>query len=157
MGTKRTLATDEESGTVWGTVFQFAKASSEDSVRPLTGGTNSWGNGAIDLPIGSYSSFDTELDWYEIQFAVGPTVPLCEGVCVYGGPFLHLVEADLELRGRSSSSHNRYEYELEQHLEIGGYIGAQAELGDPNVLLGAEFLYTGEAWGAGIGVTILCP
>ena len=154
VGCKRTLAKDEESGTVWGTVFQFAQGSSEDTITTTSSAYGTWGNGAVSIPAPSEASsrrIDAELDWYAIQLAVGPTIPLCEGVCLYGGPFLHLVEADLEVKT------SRYEYELEQHVELGGYVGLQAELGDPNVLLGAEFLWTGEAWGFGIGATILIP
>jgi len=149
IGCKKTISKDEESGTVWGTVFQFSEARRiDDSFRPVAAGT--WGNGLISQ--GSSGLTEAELELYEIQLAAGPTVPLCEGVCLYGGPLLHFVEGDLEVKNDG----NRYEYDLEQHLEIGAYVGAQAELAD-NILLGAEFLWTGEAWGLGIGATILCP
>ncbi|MBL7188421.1 MAG: hypothetical protein ISS70_19010 [Phycisphaerae bacterium] len=78
-------------------------------------------------------------------------VPVCEGVCLYGGPFLNFTEADLEIKG------SREEYELEQRLQLGAYIGALVSLGDPNASLSAEFLWTGEAWGVGIGASIRCP
>ena len=153
IGCKKTIVKDEESGTVWGTVFQFSQARRiNDDVRPVSGSPNTWGNAHI-TSLDSDGITETELDLYAIQLAAGPTVPLCEGVCLYGGPFLHFVEGDLETKADSE----RVEYELEQHLEIGAYVGLQAELGDPNVLLGAEFLWTGEAWGLGIGATILCP
>ena len=154
IGCKKTIFTDPDSGTIWGTVFQFSEARRiNDTSRPLSGATNTWGNGNISL--GGSGQTDAELELYEIQLAVGPTIPLCEGVCLYGGPFLHFVEGDLEVK--NSASGRRYEYDLEQHLELGGYVGLQAELGDPNVQLGAECLWTGEAWGVGVGVTILCP
>jgi len=155
IGCKKTIFTDEESGTVWGTVFQFSQARRiDDKFTPTGGSADTWGNGHIGVGAASGQSA-AELDLYAIQLAAGPTVPLCEGVCVYGGPFLNFVEGDLEVKMLSTGG--RSNYELEQHLELGGYVGLQAELGDPNILLGAEFLWTGEAWGVGIGATILCP
>ncbi|MHC4628000.1 MAG: hypothetical protein ACYTDV_13555, partial [Planctomycetota bacterium] len=155
IGVKKTIFTDPDSETVWGTVFQFAQARRiEDDVRSVSGGINTWGNGHISLPGSGVS--ETEMDLYAIQLAAGPTVPLCEGVCLYGGPFLNFVEGDLEVR-YDSAGNDRNNYELEQHLELGGYIGAQVEVGDPNILVGGEFLWTNEAWAIGIGATILCP
>ena len=152
IGCKKTISTDPDSGTVWGTVFQFSQARRiEDKFTP-TGAADTWGNGHI-LVGTAVGQSAAELDLYAIQLAAGPTVPLCEGVCLYGGPFLNFVEGDLEVK----IPNDRDNYELEQHLEIGAYIGAQAELGDPNILLGAEFLWTGEAWAFGIGATILVP
>ncbi|KPK37369.1 MAG: hypothetical protein AMJ65_14715 [Phycisphaerae bacterium SG8_4] len=154
VGVKKTIFTDPDSETVWGTVFQFAQARRiEDKFTP-TGALDTWGNGHIS--VGAAAGQNTaELDLYSIQLAAGPTVPVCEGVCVYGGPFLNFVEGDLEVKMPSTGG--RSTYELEQHLEIGAYVGAQMELGDPNIRVGAEFLWTGEAWGFGIGATILVP
>jgi hypothetical protein len=153
VGVKKTIFTDPDSGTVWGTVFQFSEARRiEDKFTP-TGAADTWGNGHIS--VGAAAGQNTaELDLYAIQLAAGPTVPLCEGVCLYGGPFLNFVEGDLEVKMPSTGG--RSNYELEQHLEIGAYIGAQAELAD-NIMVGGEFLWTGEAWGLGIGATILMP
>jgi hypothetical protein len=154
IGCKKTIFTDPDSETVWGTVFQFSQARRiEDKFTPTTA-SDTWGNGHIS--VGAASGQNTaELDLYAIQLAAGPTVPICEGVCVYGGPFLNFVEGDLEVKMPSTGG--RSNYELEQHLEIGGYVGAQVEVGDPNILVGGEFLWTGEAWALGIGATILCP
>ena len=106
-------------------------------------------NLAIGLPGGNTP---TKLEWYEVQVALGPVVPLSEDVCVYGGPFLHFAEADLEVRGSSRS-----EYDLEQKLQLGAYIGTLISLGDPNASLMAELLYTGEGWGFGIAAMFKCP
>jgi len=148
IGTKRTLAESED--TKWGVVAQLTQGKSEDNVR-LASPAGTWGNGRISMPSGSSVS-QTKLEWYEVQLAVGPTVPLSEDVCIYGGPFLHFAEADLELKGNS-----RYEYEIEQKLQLGAYIGTLISLGDPNASLMAELLYTGEGWGVGIGAMIRCP
>jgi len=156
IGTKRTLAQDGD--TTWGVLAQFARGKSEDHVR-VTGDDQTWGNGSIELPapLGEASSRKAEakLEWYEIQLAMGPTVPLSEDVCVYGGPFLHFAEADLEGRGTRGSS--RGEIELEQKWELGAYVGTLISLGDPNASLMAEFLYTAEGWGFGVGAMFKCP
>jgi len=154
VGTKRTLA--EDGDTKWGVLAQFAQGKSEDTVTvPSTPGVGNpnptWGNGTINL--GSGGRVPTKLEWYEVQLAMGPTVPLSDDVCVYGGPFLHFAEGDLEVRDGS----DRDEYELEQKLQLGAYIGTLITLGDPNASLMAEFLYTGNAWGFGIGAIFACP
>ncbi len=147
LGTKRTLA--EDGDTKWGVLAQYTQGKSEDNVRTVTSGT--WGNQAIPVPTTGATVSPTKLEWYEVQLALGPTVPLSEDVCVYGGPFLHFAEADLEIRG------SRTQYDLQQKLQLGAYVGTLISLGDPNASLMAEFLYTGEGWGFGIGVLCKCP
>ncbi len=151
IGTKRTLAQDGD--TKWGVLGQFTQGKSEDNVRVTSSG-GTWGNGTIGVPSGNTPA---KLEWYEVQLAVGPTVPLSEDMIIYGGPFLHFVEADLEVRSAPSVSDSRYEYELEQKLQLGAYIGTLVSLGDPNASLMAEFLYTGEAWGWSVGAMFKCP
>ncbi|MHC4570064.1 MAG: hypothetical protein ACYTE3_30440, partial [Planctomycetota bacterium] len=152
IGTKRTLAQDGE--TKWGVLGQYTQGKSEDNVRvpPSPGAPNpTWGNGSIRL--GGGGNVPTKLEWYEVQLALGPTVPLSEDVCVYGGPFLHFAEADLEVR----EGLDRDEYDLEQKLQLGAYIGTLISLGDPNASLMAELLYTGEGWGFGIAAMFKYP
>ena len=134
--TKRTLH-DNGNDTKWGTIFQYCRGSSEDK----TSASTTYGNGAI----GAISANKkVELDWYEMQLALGPAVQVNEEICIYGGPFLHFVEGDLKYQG------SQYEYELEQLFELGGYIGLMYDLGN-RASLSLEFLATGETWGAGIG------
>ena len=150
IGSKRTLA--EDGDTKWGVLGQYSSVKSEDNVRGVSGsGNQSWGNGSIGLP--SSGAFPAKLEYYEIQIAAGPTIPLSEDVCVYGGPFLHFMEGDLEVKDGS----DRNEYELEQNFELGVYVGALVNLGDPNASLMAEVLYTDSGWGVGIGAMILFP
>jgi hypothetical protein len=149
IGTKRTLA--EDGDIKWGILGQYTQGKSEDNVRVPVPGSPTWGNGAIDL--GPGGNVPAKLEWYEVQVALGPTVPLSEDVCVYGGPFLHFAEADLE--GRIGST--RGEVDLEQKLQLGAYIGTLISLGDPNASLMAELLYTGEGWGFGIAAMFKCP
>lgn len=97
---------------------------------------------------------DAEIDLWEVQIATGPTVQL-EGVCVYGGPFLHFVRGDLDadISGTDSfSALNRVELsqDVRQESEIGFYAGLQGEA-DADTSWYAEYRITGDAWGIGIG------
>jgi len=134
---KRTLH-DNGSDTKWGTIFQYSTGQSEDKT---TASSSSYANGHLD----EVGPGTMELDWYEIQLALGPCIQVNEDVSLYGGPFIHLFEGDL--RHKSSAVE---EVELEQLWELGGYIGALINLGS-NASLSAEFLFTGEAWGFGVG------
>jgi hypothetical protein len=151
IGTKRTLA--ENGDTKWGVLGQISQGKSEDTITAASG--QSFGNGSITGPFSAGARHAMKLEWYEVQVALGPTVPISEDICVYGGPFLHFVEGDLEIRG------SRAEFELEQRLQLGAYAGVLANIGDVgslnNVSVMAELLWTGEAWGVGIGATIRCP
>ena len=138
VGTKRTLH-DNESGTKWGTIFQYCRGQSEDKIS----NASTFGNDAFSVGAGR----KVELDWYEMQLALGPAIQMNEELCLYGGPFLHFAEGDVEVQGSQN------EYELEQRVELGGYIGALMSLG-ANASLSLEFLITGEAWGVGIGAMI---
>jgi len=138
VGTKRTLH-DNGSDTKWGTVFQYGTGESDDKIS-VTSGYANWHL----FPV---SPGTLELDWYEMQLALGPAVQVNEDLCLYGGPFLHFAEADLRHKSLGGST---YEVELEQAWELGGYIGALMNLGS-GASLSLEFLITGEAWGFGIG------
>jgi len=144
VGVKRTLH-DNGSDTKWGTVFQYARGQSSDTIRVPAGVNQSFGNGEISLPGPDSLSFD--LDWYEVQLALGPAVQVNEDLCVYGGPFLHFFEGDLN--GKDATG-GRGEYEIQQLWELGAYVGAVLNVGS-NASLSVEFLYTGEGWGAGVG------
>jgi hypothetical protein len=137
VGTKRTLH-DNGSDTKWGALFQYSTGETDDKIS----NTSSYANGHL----GPVSAGTLEYDWYEMQLALGPAVQVNEDLCVYGGPFLHFVEADLRHKAGGSVE----EAELEQAWELGGYIGALLNLGG-SASLSIEFLITGEAWGAGIG------
>lgn len=138
VGTKRTLH-DNGSDTKWGTVFQYATGSSEDTIATASNFAN--GN-LVGVPAGT----KVEADWYLIQLALGPAVQVNEDLCLYGGPFLAFLEGDV--RGKIGGA--TFEGEIEQAWELGGYIGALINLGS-GAGLSVEFLITGEAWGFGIG------
>jgi hypothetical protein len=120
-GTKFTFA--EQGDLAWGGLFQMGWLSGEDTV----------------------SGVDIDFDAYEIQFAVGPTVDLGI-VSIYGGPFLHFVDGEVEgtIAGLGSAT-----LDLEQESEFGGFIGISAEL-DQSSDIGIEFLFTGDADAVGV-------
>ncbi len=98
---------------------------------------------------------DAELDLREIQVAVGPTIQL-EGVAVYGGPFLHFVDGDIEtsVSGLPAGGPPLDRVELKEDIQeqsmLGIYAGLQGEA-DENTSLYAEYRMTADAWGIGIG------
>ena len=100
---------------------------------------------------------DAELDLREIQVAIGPTVQF-EGLSVYGGPFLHFVDGTVEtsVSGLDSSGVPPLERvelseDIEQASEIGAYAGLLGEA-DADTSWYAEYRFTGDAWGLGVGV-----
>lgn len=101
-------------------------------------------------------SGDVEIDYMEIQVAVGPTYQL-EGFSVYGGPFLHFITGDLDadLAGADSfAAVNQVELsqDIREESIFGVFVGAQGEWDDDTGWF-AEFQMTGDAWGIGIGGT----
>jgi hypothetical protein len=138
---KRTLH-DNGSDTKWGTLFQYSRGKSSDTIQVAAGG-QTFGRHAISMSAGKNN---VDLDWYEVQLALGPAVQVNEDLCVYGGPFLHFLEGDLSIKDSSAQA----EYELQQLWELGGYVGAVLNIGS-NASLSLEFLYTGDGWGAGVG------
>ncbi len=99
---------------------------------------------------------DADLELREIQVAVGPSLQL-EGVCVYGGPFLHFVEGDIEasVSGLDASGVPPLEQvelseDINEESAFGVYAGLQGEASE-NTSWYAEYRMTGDAWGIGIG------
>jgi hypothetical protein len=147
VGTKKTFV---DNGDVkWGAVFQFSWAG-EDMDDRFSGQSISFANGGISAS----SVSKVELEWYEIQLALGPQWMVEEGIYLYGGPFLHFLEGDLDLETAPSSPSTRYEYEIEQESEFGGFVGCLVEL-DPHIAANVEGQYTNDAWLLVAGVTWL--
>lgn len=86
----------------------------------------------------------TEYEAYEIQIAVGPTYDM-DGISIYGGPFLHFVDGEIEYAGVITS-------DIEQESEFGGYVGLNAELTE-SANWQIELQFTGDAYAicSGIG------
>jgi len=123
-GTKFTFA---EAGSVaWGGVFQMLSMSSEGSMYG-------------DIPGYGFQTIAIETQIFDIQIAVGPTYT-GEGFSLYGGPFLHFVDGDLEGKALGAT----VEFDLEQKSEFGGYIGATVDLAEFTSLF-VEYQMTGDA------------
>lgn len=118
-GTKVTIS--EQDAITWGGLFQILWAEGDDTV---------FGE-------------DAEIDAYEIQIAIGPTYD-AENVRIYGGPFLHLVDGDLEVMGIDVA-------DIEQDSVFGGYVGAQFDIAE-NSCVSVEAQFTGDAWAISGGI-----
>lgn len=79
----------------------------------------------------------TDIEYYEIQIAFGPTYDY-DGVSIYGGPFLHFVDGEVDYAGVLTT-------DIENDSEFGGYIGLNAELKE-NANWQIEIQFTGDAY-----------
>jgi len=123
-GAKFTVA--EKDSVTWGGLFQMCSTSSEGSVSG-------------DVPGYGWQTIDLDIQLYDIQIAFGPTYTQ-EAFSIYGGPFLHFVDGDLEvsLLGESGT------VDIEQESEFGGYVGSQFDLAESSSLF-IEYQMTGDA------------
>ena len=143
VGTKKTFI---DNGDVkWGAVFQFSWAEVDDK---FSSQSISFANGAIS----ESGVTKVGLEWYEIQLALGPQWMVDDGIYLYGGPFLHFLEGDLDVT--TSGPRTRYEYELEQESEFGGFVGCMLEL-DPHIVANVEGQIMSDAWLLAVGVNWL--
>ena len=120
--TKVTFASAEKID--WGALFQMSWIDTEDTIEGV----------------------DLEIDGYEMQIAAGPTLKM-EGWKLYGGPFLHFVDADIEVEILDLTG----SADLEEDSEFGGYVGTQIDLTE-NTALNIEGQVTGGGWGIGAGI-----
>ncbi len=123
-GSKFTVAKDKQ--VTWGGLFQMVSLSSEDSATS-------------EVPIQGYTSASVDVQLFDIQIAFGPTYTQ-EAFSIYGGPFLHFVDGDLDVRANWDSG----SVDIEQESEFGGYFGAMIELAESASLFG-EYQMTGDA------------
>lgn len=128
----------EDGDVTWGGLFQTTWSNPDESDIKLQGDSAFTG--------------DAELDFWEVQVAIGPTVDI-DGVSVYGGPFLHFVGGDLDFDGQTTTGGTvttTARQDLREESHIGGYIGAQWFVND-NTCANVEVQFTGDAWAAGVG------
>lgn len=85
-------------------------------------------------------------DWTEIQIAIGPSYS-DKRFCLYGGPFLHFIDGDVEgtIAGIPVSG------DFEEDSNFGGFVGAQIEIAE-NTTLGIEYQLTGSAQAVGLSI-----
>jgi opacity protein-like surface antigen len=140
LGTRVTLWQDEYIS--WGGLFQMTWEKPDESNISLSGDTNFSGTAEIEI--------------WEVQIAVGPTLRLADGFCLYGGPFLHFVRGDLELSGQTvdpapPNMKIRVEAsgDIEEKSQFGGYFGAYWDMSEVTSYF-IECQLTGDAWGVGL-------
>jgi len=97
----------------------------------------------------TYTVSDPDIDGYEMQIAVGPTYK-GDGMRVYGGPFLHFVDADLDFTVVSPAL-GGVSLDVEEESVFGGFVGTEFDIAE-NALFNIEGAFTADAWGVGFAV-----
>ena len=114
-----------------------------------------WANpGTCDITDDTDSKFtgEAEIKYWEFQIGIGPTFEI-DKVRIYGGPFLHYINGDLDITGITQDTIPATSYDasldIREKTQVGAFIGTQIYLGK-NVTLIAEGQLTGDGWGIGI-------
>ena len=94
-----------------------------------------------------------EIDFVEVQVALGPTFRLAEGFSIYGGPFFHFISGEADYKGTILSVPGSLSVHLSQESMIGGYAGTQIDIGE-NVSLYVEGQFTGEAYSVAASIAL---
>ena len=105
------------------------------------------------------ASGNLEIDWWEIQIAVGPTWQMNDSICIYGGPFLHFVDGNAEgkftgtatIGGTDFPGTAKESVDFEEDSMFGGFVGAQFDLAQ-NTSCYVEYQLTGSASAFGAGI-----
>ncbi len=91
------------------------------------------------------------LSWQETQIAIGATYKFAKSVSIYGGPFFHFIDGELNLRGIPNLSimvvHRAYlrdSYDIDEVSYFGGYIGAEIDIAE-NISYNIEYQHTAAA------------
>ena len=117
-----------------------------------------------DWPTFSYPAVDSvEIEITEVQIAVGPAYEIGEDVVIYGGPFYHYVDGDLDdiysapeviEDGGNISEYfitTQYSWSMEEDASYGGYIGTQLALAH-YCSLNMEYQLTSSAYCIGASI-----
>lgn len=143
-GTRATFWQDGELS--WGGLFQMTWMEPDDSSI----------SGTL-LPDNLHYSGTADIDIREIQIAVGPTWRIEDNVRIYGGPFLHYVDGDLDVKSDTKitvpvvvEAEMKSSGDLEEKSQFGGYVGANFDV-DENTSCFIEYQLTDDAWAIGLG------
>jgi len=136
-GTRATFC--RQDNLTWGGSFQMTWSEPGDSSVKLRGDPTFSG--------------DVELDFWEIQVAIGPTLQL-DGLLIYGGPLLHFVGGDWKLNGVTDLV--KSSADIREESILGGYGGVQWDINEETCWY-TEYQFTGDAWGVGTGVVWKFP
>ena len=118
-------------------------------------------HGELDAPHWAAADY-VELDVLDVQLALGASYTWADHFSIYGGPFLHFISGDLydnisELFvdqfgvPQANLLNSEYVWELDEDSVLGGYLGAQLEIGE-GCAVNFEYLKTAaaDAFGASI-------
>ena len=142
LGTRTTFWQDGD--VTWGGLFQITWSAPDDS--------------SIDLKGLEFRGGNAEIDFREIQVAAGPTVQM-DNFQIYGGPFLHFVNGDLDISGTQVTDEDtpfdilmKSSGDIWEESQFGGYAGAYWDVRE-NIACYIEGQFTGDAWSIGVGAT----
>jgi hypothetical protein len=93
-------------------------------------------------------TLSSEFEIVEVQIATGPTLDLTEDIMFFGGPFLYFLNGDADFEGTIDGSPSTITADLDQESLLGGYIGAELEVGQ-NVVVSFEVQTTSGSYGMG--------
>lgn len=134
-GFRTTLHQSRDGKTRWGLLAQlsYANLDFDEKTYPVNG---------------SDVLFSTTMDMLEIQLAAGPTYQATDKLVIYGGPFLHFVKGDAELRGNVNDISVQGSSDLEQESILGAFIGLSTDLAK-NTKANIELQVTDDAQAVG--------
>lgn len=138
-GARVTFCGDEN--LTWGGLLQMTWAGSFESSVSLRNDPNFSG--------------DAKLEFWEIQVAAGPSWQQ-DDFWIYGGPFLHFVKGDLDINGATIDPITTLDLlikssqDVREESQFGGYLGVQWDAFE-DASFYAEYQFTGDAWGVGLG------
>ncbi len=135
----------EDADITWGGLFQIIWQNPDGSIDMTA---DDPGNPPAVL------AGDAKLDFWELQIAVGPTWE-GDNFRVYGGPFLHIVEGDIDLDTAGEDSFGtpwqvESSGEIREASRFGAYAGAQWLVAE-NTTANVEIQFTADAWAFGLG------
>ena len=138
LGTKVTIWEDKD--ITWGGLLQMTWAKPGDSDISLSGDPNFSGN--------------AEIEFWEVQLAVGPTWRMNDNLSIYGGPFLHFVNGDLDISYKTvdmgDEIRSKVSGDIEENSQFGAYVGASLDANERTSYF-LECQFTSDAWGIGLG------
>ena len=109
----------------------------EDGLKVGALAQGSWAqyHGQMDSP--NWTGPDSvEIDLAEFQIAVGASYTWEESISVYGGPFFHFVNGELDdivgasITGAGELLNSEYAWDINEDSVFGGYFGVQLEVGE---------------------------
>jgi len=116
----------------------------------------SWATMDGDLKAPQWTQPDSvDIDLLEIQIAIGPTYTAPNGTSIYGGPFFHFVDGDLEDKFTDDATGitSKYSWDIDETSTFGGYLGTQLHIGE-NSFLNIEYQHTAGA--DAFGLSYIC-